>query len=151
MQKQQSRVKRMRDAERMGWQNGQDSVPEDIRLEDIFGGKEVIEVNTWDGSPKALTWYVPLKEEAEQAPSWKQDSILGPTVDFELYAQYLWKQHTNWKTRPLEGRAPGLVPRLSHRLKENPNYLCNWIESCILSCLLGYDHRPIDNCPLLTT
>ena len=46
MQKQQSRVKRMRDAEQMGWQNGQDSVPEDIRLEDIFGGKEVIEVNT---------------------------------------------------------------------------------------------------------
>ena len=45
-QKQQSRVKRMRDAEGMGWQNGQDSVPEDVRLEDILGGKEVIEVNT---------------------------------------------------------------------------------------------------------
>ena len=29
-----------------------------------------------------------LKEETEQAPSWKQDSILGQTVDFELYAQY---------------------------------------------------------------
>ena len=36
-------------------------------------------------------------------------------------------------------------------LKEYPNYLCNWIESQILLCLLGYDHRPIDNCPLLTT
>ena len=27
-----------------------------------------------------------LKEETEQALSWKQDSILGQTVDFELYA-----------------------------------------------------------------
>ena len=25
-----------------------------------------------------------MKEETEQAPSWKQDSILGQTVDFEL-------------------------------------------------------------------
>ena len=24
---------------------------------------------------------------------------LGRTVDLELYAQYLWKQQTNWKTR----------------------------------------------------
>ena len=32
--------------------------------------------------------------------SWEQDSILGRTVDFELYAQYLWKWHTNWETRP---------------------------------------------------
>ena len=30
-----------------------------------------------------------MKEETEQAP-WKQDSILGWTVDFELYAQDLW-------------------------------------------------------------
>ena len=51
---------------------------------------------------------VRLKEETEQALSWKQDSILGQTVDFELYAQYWWKRHTNLKTRPLEGRAPGL-------------------------------------------
>ena len=29
-----------------------------------------------------------MKEETEQALSWKQDSILGQTVDFELYAQY---------------------------------------------------------------
>ena len=36
-------------------------------------------------------------------------------------------------------------------LKEYPNYLCNQIELYILLCLLGYDHRPIDNCPLLTT
>jgi len=32
-----------------------------------------------------------LKEEIEQAPSREQNSILGWTVDFELYAQYLWK------------------------------------------------------------
>ena len=41
-----------------------------------------------------------LKEEGEQVLSGKQDSILGRTVDFKLYAQYLWKRHTNWKTRP---------------------------------------------------
>ena len=50
----------------------------------------------------------PMKEETEQALSWKQDSILGWTVDFEVYAQYLPKGHTNWETRPPEGRAPGL-------------------------------------------
>ena len=49
-----------------------------------------------------------MKEETEQVLSWKQDSILGQTVDFELNAQYLWKWHTNWKARPPEGRAPGL-------------------------------------------
>ena len=49
-----------------------------------------------------------LKEETEQALSWKQGSILGWTVDFELYAQYLWKRRTNWKTRLPEGRAPRL-------------------------------------------
>ena len=32
-----------------------------------------------------------MKEEIEQVLSGKQDSILGWTVDFELYAQYLWK------------------------------------------------------------
>lgn len=46
MQKQQGRVRRMRDAEWLGLQDGQDSVPGDVRLEDILGGKEVIEVNT---------------------------------------------------------------------------------------------------------
>ena len=42
-------------------------------------------------------------------------------------------------------------PRALHRLKEYPNYLCDQIESSIRLCLLVYDHRPIDNCPLLTT
>ena len=46
-----------------------------------------------------------MKEEIEQALSWKRGSILGQTVDFELYAQYLWKLHTNLKTRPPGGRA----------------------------------------------
>ena len=40
------------------------------------------------------------RKQTEQALSWKQDSILGQTVDFELHARYLWKRHTNWKTRP---------------------------------------------------
>ena len=52
------------------------------------------------------------RKQTEQALSWKQNSILGWTVDFELYAQYLWKRHTNWETRPPGGRAPWLVPRL---------------------------------------
>ena len=51
---------------------------------------------------------VRLNEETEQALSCKQDSILGWTVNFELSAQYLWKRHTNWETRPPEGRALGL-------------------------------------------
>ena len=35
---------------------------------------------------------VVLKEETDRTGSiLKQDSILGQTVDFELYAQYLWK------------------------------------------------------------
>ena len=42
-------------------------------------------------------------------------------------------------------------PQGSPSLKEYPNYLFNRIESYILLCLLGYDPRPIDNCPLLTT
>ena len=42
-----------------------------------------------------------LKEETEQALSWKQDSILGQTVDFEWYAQYQWKWYTNGKPDPL--------------------------------------------------
>ena len=68
------------------------------------------------------------RKQTEQAPSWKQDSMLGQIVDFELYAQYLWKQHTNWKNRPPGRKGPRAQPRLCH-LKEYPNYLCNWIES----------------------
>ena len=59
-------------------------------------------------------------------------------------------------TYQLENQAPRRKsPSTLHRLKEYLNYLCNWIESYsilfILLCLLGYDHRPVDNCPLLTT
>ena len=50
--------------------------------------------------PGHLEDCISLKEETEQAPYWEKNSILGQTADFELYAQYLWKRHTNWKTRP---------------------------------------------------
>ena len=73
-------------------------------------GKAVSEPNRATWVPHLLAH--PVKEETEQAPFWKQDSIMGQTVNFEPHAQYLWK-HTNWKTRPPEGRAPGLIPRLS--------------------------------------
>ena len=43
------------------------------------------------------------------------------------------------------------LPRQEYWPKEYLNYLCNRIESQIVLCLLGYDHRRIDNCPLLTT
>ena len=49
---------------------------------------------------------VKVNEETEQVPSWKQDSILGRTVDFELYAQYLWERHANWKTRSPGWKSP---------------------------------------------
>ena len=48
-----------------------------------------------------------LKEQTKQALSWKQDSIWGRTVDFELYAQYLRKWHTNHKTRPQKEEPQG--------------------------------------------
>ena len=60
-----------------------------------------------------LAWRIPWtiqsmwwRKQREQAPSWKQDSILGRTVDFELYAQYLWKRQFNWKTRPTQKEEP---------------------------------------------
>ena len=84
--------------------------------------------------------------------NWFHFSLWGAkSVDFELYAQYQWKVSME-TTYQLENQAPGRKsPRALHHLKEYPNYLCNWIESYILLCLLGYDHSPIDNCPLLTT
>ena len=97
---------------------------------------------------EVLSTWLPLKKETDRT-----GSILKARLQLEhceLYAQYLRKPHTNWKTKPPDGRAPGLIPRLSI-LKEYPNYLRNRIESYILLRLLGYDHRPIDNCPLLTT
>ena len=87
-----------------------------------------------------------MKEETEQALSWKQDSILGRTNG--LWAICPVSMETTYQ---LENQALGRKsPRALHCLKEYPNYLCNWIESYILLCLLGYDHKPIDNCPLLT-
>ena len=69
------------------------------------------------------------RKQTEQAPSWKQDSILGWTVDFEVCAQYLWKQHTNWKTRIPVWKNPRAHTLTLHCLKEYPNYLCNQIKS----------------------
>ena len=53
-----------------------------------------------------ISWLQLMDETDEQAPSWKQDSILAQTVDLELYAQCLWKGHTNWKTRPPRWKSP---------------------------------------------
>ena len=52
-----------------------------------------------------------LKEETEQDPSWKQDSLFGWTVDFEpsIYG----KDIPTGKPDLPDRRAPGLVPRLS--------------------------------------
>ena len=56
------------------------------------------------------------------------------------------------KEEPQGSYLASLLPQGSYldspRRKEYPNYLCNRIESYILLCLLGYDHRPIDNRPL---
>ena len=55
-----------------------------------------------------------VKEETEQALSWKQDSILGGTVDFERCAQPVSMETTyQLENQAPEGRALGLVPRLS--------------------------------------
>ena len=55
-------------------------------------------------------------------------------------------------TYQLESQATrGKSPRALRQLKEYLNYLCNRIESYFLLRLLGYDHKPVDNCPLLTT
>ena len=64
------------------------------------------------GNPctSSLTW-----EETEQIEGRNRTGSilkarlhLGP--DCELYAQYLWKQHTNWKTRPLPSPLPKRIP-----------------------------------------
>ena len=47
-----------------------------------------------------ISW-LQLKEETDET-----GSILGWTVGFELYTQYLWKGHTNWKTRPPGWKSP---------------------------------------------
>ena len=95
----------------------------------------------------AVSFNLLVKEEIKQALSWKQaPSWAGlwmlsymPNVSMET-------------TYQLEKQAPGRKsPRALHHLKEYPNYLCNQIESHILLCLLGNDHKPIDNCPLLTS
>ena len=51
-----SRVRGMRDDEWMALQDGQDSVPEEVRLEDILRGKEVIEMEAIRLSPGVFHW-----------------------------------------------------------------------------------------------
>ena len=64
---------------------------------------------------------------------------LGP--DYGLWALCPVSMETTYQ---LENQAPGRKsPRALHCLKEYPNYLCNQIESYILLCLSGYDHKPI--------
>ena len=58
-------------------------------------------------SVQILYW---RRKQTEQAPSGEQNSISGGTVDIELYAQYLWKQHTNWKTSPPRPRKSPRAP-----------------------------------------
>ena len=85
----------------------------------ILGKEEFRAVNCWrraslvaqlgKNPPKmqetwvwSLGWEDPLEKGKaiwRRKQTEQQDSILGRTVDFELYAQYLRKQHTNWKTR----------------------------------------------------
>ena len=54
-----------------------------------------------------------MKEETDRTGSvfkaglhLEPDSNLSQTVDFELYAQYLWKQHTKWKSRSTGWKSP---------------------------------------------
>ena len=62
-----------------------------------------------------------MKEETDRIDSiLKAGLLLGRTVDIELYAQYVWKRHTNWKTRPPQG----LYLDSPRCLKEYPDYLC---------------------------
>ena len=59
------------------------------------------------------------KQETEQAPSWKQDSILGRTVDFDLYAQLSMEtthQLENWAPWMEEPQGSYLDSLLSKRI-----------------------------------
>ena len=50
---------------------------------------------------------VGLKEETEQALSWKQDSILSRTVDFELYASIYGNNLPSGKPGPWKEEPQG--------------------------------------------
>ena len=66
---------------------------------------------------------------------------LGP--DCELWAIRPVSMETTYQ---LENQAPRRKsPRALHHLQEYPNYLCNRIESYILLCSLGYDHKLLIN------
>ena len=82
-------------------------------------------------SPSYLGVTIPLKEETQQAPFWKQDSMLSWTVDF--WAICPVSKETTYQ---LENQTPQMEKpqgfygwSLDSPLKEYPNYLCNRIES----------------------
>ena len=109
-------------------------------------GTIVCNPQAWHLSTRGAKSKLVVKKETEQALSWKQDSISGQSVNLAICP--ISMETTNQQ----ENQAPGRKsPRAPHHLKEYPNYLCDWIESYILLCLSGYDHKPIDHCPLLTT
>ena len=55
-----------------------------------------------------------------------------------------------WEEEP-QGTCLDSPPKRIIFVTDNYNYLCKRIESYILLCLLRYDHRSINNCPMLTT
>ena len=71
-------------------------------------------------TPITLSWltlWFWRRKQTEQVPSWKPDSILGWTVEFDLCALYLWKQCTNWKTKPPGWRSLRTCTQTRLRLK----------------------------------
>ena len=92
----------------------------------------------------------------EQKRVWrrKQNRLHPESRTPSLAALWTWSYMPGIYGNNISTAKPGprrMSRRALHRPEEYPNYLCNLIASYILLCLLGYDHRPIDNCPLLTT
>ena len=76
-----------------------------------------------------------LKEETEQAPSWA--GLWTVSYMPRIYGNDTATGKPGpWKEEPQGSPLP----------KKYSNYLSSRIESDILLCLLGYNHKPIDNC-----
>ena len=116
-------------------------------------GGHGVHLSTWIHQEYTLRQRSACRTPSESEGGNRTGSILKaglhPGLDYGLWAIHPVSMEMTYQP---ENQAPGRKsPRALHCLKEYPNYLCNWIESYILLCLLGYDHGPIDNCPLLTT
>ena len=90
-----------------------------------------------------------MKEETDRTGSTLKAGLhLGLDCGLRAICPVSMGMTYNWKTRP-PTPTPMEEPQVSYlgspSPKRNCNYLCNQIESYILLCLLGYDHRPIDN------